>query len=455
MAAQNSKGYARVAIGSPTTGGMGLEVAVPRPRPSFVAVGYMVMLGDAVRGIFFPTLWPLVASYGGTRASQGLIVAAFSMGRMVISPYYGQYSTKHGHKGPLIFAHVLIIIGALLYSQVWSLYSLFAAQIVLGLGCGTLGVTRAYFAESVPREMRTVWLGRVTAMQYAGLTVTSFLGSAMSRAGGALQAKTQDDPAWAWLRISPLTFSAYAVLFGAIVALLILASPSFYDFVPAEKQPAPSEQGPNALARSRSDVRHVRVVTVGLLLNVVTKGIVGCYETLGVQYAMVNLDMTGEATGLVVAVCGVLGVAFLLSFKQLGRLFDDVELVLYGIAVMILSLVLMNRRWTKPLLDDDLDADSYAIWLTAMVAMYGVGYPVGHTAVIGWFSKAMKSRPQGFFLGIFGSAGSLARIVFPIASGFMAKYYNDDTVFTGLAAILTVTLVILVVFRQAFRDAIA
>lgn len=67
----------------------------------------------------------------------------------------------------------------------------------------------------------------------------------------------------------------------------------------------------------------------------------------------------------------------------------------------------------------------------------------------------MKSRPQGFFLGIFGSAGSLARIVFPIASGFMAKYYNDDTVFTGLAAILTVTLVILVVFRQAFRDAIA
>ena len=155
-------------------------------------------------------------------------------------------------------------------------------------------------------------------MQYAGLTVTSFLGSAMSRAGGALQAKTQDDPAWAWLRISPLTFSAYAVLFGAIVALLILASPSFYDFVPAEKQPAPSEQGPNALARSRSDVRHVRVVTVGLLLNVVTKGIVGCYETLGVQYAMVNLDMTGEATGLVVAVCGVLGVAFLLSSTPHG-----------------------------------------------------------------------------------------------------------------------------------------
>ena len=74
------------------------------------------------------------------------------MGRMVISPYYGAYSTKHGSKGVLMFAHGLIVLGALLYTQVWSLYSLFAAQIILGLGCGTLGVTRAYFAESVPRD---------------------------------------------------------------------------------------------------------------------------------------------------------------------------------------------------------------------------------------------------------------------------------------------------------------
>ena len=55
-----------------------LAVAVPRhAKPSFIAVGFMVMLGDAVRGIFFPTLWPLVSSLGGTRSSMGVIVAAF------------------------------------------------------------------------------------------------------------------------------------------------------------------------------------------------------------------------------------------------------------------------------------------------------------------------------------------------------------------------------------------
>ncbi len=46
---------------------------------------------------------------------------------------------------------------------------------------------------------------------------------------------------------------------------------------------------------------------------------------------------------MVVAGCGLLGVVFLLSFKALGRLFDDVELILYGIGVMVLSCLLMIR----------------------------------------------------------------------------------------------------------------
>ena len=90
---------------------------------------------------------------------------------------------------------------------------------------------------------------------------------------------------------------------------------------------------------------------------------------------------------------------------------DDVELILYGIGVMVLSCLLMFRGIWAPLIGND-DVDAYAIWLTAMISMYGIGYPIGHTAVIGWFSKAMKNKPQGFLLGIFGSAGSLARIVF-------------------------------------------
>ena len=106
-------------------------------------------------------------------------------------------------------------MGALAYSQVRNLVQLFLAQVILGLGCGTLGVTRAYVAESVPRESRTIMLGRLTAMQYAGLTMTSFLGSLLSKVGRRLS----DDPSLAVFHFSPFTMAAYAVLGGALVAL--------------------------------------------------------------------------------------------------------------------------------------------------------------------------------------------------------------------------------------------
>ena len=429
-----------------------LDVSLPRhQKPSFLAVGYMVLLGDTVRGIFFPTLWPLVSSFGGTRAAQGVVVAAFSMGRVLVSPSYGAYSTKHGYRRILVFAHCLICLGALLYTRVWNVPSLVCAQLVLGFGCGTLGVTRAYFAESVPRDQRTVWLGRVTAAQYCGLTCTSFLGSLLARTGERLE----KDASLAWLNISPLTCSAYAVLLMALVALGLLQSPNFYDFVPADRSTSSTVAREDGV-QNEDDRAHFRLVVVGLVLNIITKGSIGCYETLGVSYAQANLKMDGPTVGYYVAACGVLGVAFLLSFKQLGRLFDDVELILYGIGVMVLSCLLMVRKFSEDIIgDDDHDVDAFAAWLTAIVGMYGIGYPIGHTAVIGWFSKAMKSRPQGMLMGLFASAGSVARIVFPICSGVASDLWGPDVVFACLAALLGATLVILVVKRRAFREAIA
>ena len=400
-----------------------LEVTLPaRGKPSFIAVGFMVMLGDAGRGVFCPTLWSLGSSFGGTRASQGVVVAAFSMGRVLVSPSYGAYSTKYGYRRVLTFAHGLIVVGALLYTRVWSIASLVCAQLILGLGCGTLGVTRAYFAESVPRDQRTVWLGRVTAAQYCGLTCTSFFGSLLARTGATLE----HDASLAFLRISPLTFAAYAVF----------------------------------------------MVVVGLVLNIITKGAIGCYETLGVSYAQANLHLDGPTVGYYVAACGLGGVVLLLSFKRLGRLFDDVELILYGIGVMVLSCLLMVRRLSQDIVGDD-DRDAFAAWLTAMVCMYGVGptrclkftrqrhrkcihagYPVGHTAVIGWFSKAIKQRPQGLLMGLFASAGSVARIVFPVCSGMAADAWGPDVVFATLTGLLGATLFVLTWWRRAFRAAI-
>ena len=67
---------------------------------------------------------------------------------------------------------------------------LILAQIVMGLGSGTLGVTRAYVAEITPRDKRTAWLSYLTAVQYSGFTVMPVVGAFICRAvkeGGVME----------------------------------------------------------------------------------------------------------------------------------------------------------------------------------------------------------------------------------------------------------------------------
>ena len=138
-------------------------------------------------------------------------------------------------------------------------------------------------------------------------------------------------------------------------------------------------------------------------------------------------------------------------FAPLSKLFDDVELMVGGIAVMVASCALLVGALRPAAWDEA----AKGFWLTAVCSMYAVGYPIGHTAVIGWFSKAMGKRPQGFLMGLFASAGSLARIVLPICSGFLALHYGTDLVFGILAAVLLLTILVICAFATSFRDAIA
>jgi len=57
-------------------------------------------------------------------------------------------------------------------------------------------------------------------------------------------------------------------------------------------------------------------------------------------------------------------------------------------------------------------------------------------------------------MGLFASAGSLARIVFPICTGIMADNLGTDSVFATLAIMLGATLLIMALFAKNFRKAI-
>ena len=146
----------------------------------FFIICSVVLIGDMNRGVLFPIMWPLVQELGGNAVWLGYAVGAFSFGRIIASPTLGKMSIDSGYSKTLVISTTIIIIGSLLFASVYrvgSLYFLVFAQVILGVGSGTLGVTRAYVAEITATRERTTYIALQTAVQYGGFTITRIFGS--------------------------------------------------------------------------------------------------------------------------------------------------------------------------------------------------------------------------------------------------------------------------------------
>lgn len=55
------------------------------------------------------------------------------------------------------------------------------------------------------------------------------------------------------------------------------------------------------------------------------------------------------------------------------------------------------------------------------------------------YPQVLGRRPQGELLGWFASFGSAARMVVPIASGYIIKYFSADALFGSIVVVLLVS----------------
>lgn len=152
--------------------------------PGFFVVCFVILIGDMARGVMFPTLWPLVESLGGTTVTLGFAVAAFSFGRIIVSPIFGSWSITHGYTKTLLLSTFILAMGTLMYAQVQNVGAtqfLIASQTILGVGSGTLGVTRAFVADVTAKRERTTYMAFITAVQYGGFTMTPFFGALFTK----------------------------------------------------------------------------------------------------------------------------------------------------------------------------------------------------------------------------------------------------------------------------------
>lgn len=168
-------------------------------------------------------------------------------------------------------------------------------------------------------------------------------------------------------------------------------------------------------------------LAMGLVLNIVTRGVIGCFEAMGTAVApMYGLSATDA--GFVVSCCGLVGTFELLLFGMIVAKLGDVNLIEIGLVACSLGALCMLFHVLIP-------------FCMAIFGVYTLGYTLGNTAALAMFSKAAGHAPQGFIMGIFGSAGAGARIVFPITAGFVVHYFGSNVLFAGLGIVSALTIV--------------
>ena len=241
----------------------------------------------------------------------------------------GVISDQYRHRAALILSGIILTAGAVLWANVQfigPLGVLYLAQFVLGLGTGSLGVTRSYVAEQVAPAKRTYMLARLSALQYAGFAATPLLGSALVVTGGTIS--------MVWEYALP----GYLVLALALLCLWLLVYQfqdikNMYEHTP--EKPSVHELSVNPLVvaeegefeasmirgkgANEKDVTEFkplenednkrlrnRVFMLMMFLNFTTRGGIAVYETQGSQILLDEYNLPQWQLGLLVSIAGTL-----------------------------------------------------------------------------------------------------------------------------------------------------
>ncbi|CAJ1941594.1 unnamed protein product, partial [Cylindrotheca closterium] len=245
------------------------------------------------------------------------------------------------------------------------------------------------------------------------------------------------------IRINMYTAPAYFMAIIVVFTIYMLSSKHFKDR--DRSQPPTDIKKKSAKRAEMDDYSNQMTIFFGLsiydccilwcmMLNFSTKGSIGCFETLGISIADSLFGMSSTIAGTMVGACGTIGVISLLSMGRLSQFMSDIQLICGGVIVMAMGFLSLT------LIDDDSGDNSSWIYLLSIFMIYSIGYPIGHTVVIGLFSKIVGRRPQGTLLGWFAAAGSLAQLVFPIVAGYVEHYLGFLPLFyilTGILAVFT------------------
>lgn len=366
-------------------------------------------------GIVVPFLAYYAQEFGASGRTVGIILGSYSLMQFIFAPFWGRLSDRIGRRPVLMMSLTGSCAGYLLFAFAGSLTMLLVARVVAGIAAASIGTAQAYVTDSTTPENRARGMGMIGAAFGVGFIFGPPLGGILSEVGRN----------WS---LAP------NVLPGLVAAALSLTAVSLALFVLPESRPEGivprSGRLPHfdpATWRSVAAIPPLRMIFLCLGLIILS---FSAMEPLVTLYASDRFDFDAWQLGRFFGFMGI--IVAVIQGGLIGRItrrVGEARSAFVGAASLATGFLFV------PLIHRE-------EWLYLVALLIALGQGLCYPSLTSLVSRLAPSERVGTYLGLSSSIGSMARVLGPVAAGWLYDWRGAAGGFWGQGVIVAVAAVL-------------
>lgn len=380
---------------------------------------FLVVFVDLVGfGMVIPILPYYAKSFGASATTLGLLMMSYSAMQFIFAPFWGKSSDRIGRRPILLVSILGIGLSMLILGFASSLAWLFAGRILAGFFGANISAASAYIADITPPEGRAKGMGMIGAAFGLGFLFGPALGGILSQWG-----------------------------YGTVA--YVAAGMSFLNFLFALfflKEPSLSTEERKS-RRNRIDKKlWLHILTnpktgfAILLFFLVTTG----FAQLETTFALLLLERFGldaKHAGEILALMAV--VMVFIQGGAIGKLvkrWGEVRLTIAGTALMAIALSAASLSY-------------HLLWFVGALLIQAMGFAITNPSLSSLASRNAEANQQGSTLGLYQSAGSLARVIGPLVAGFLFDHFGSKIPFLSASGLFAFSFMLCLSYGKKMKPA--
>lgn len=370
-----------------------------KPLVVIFAVVFLDLLGF---GIVIPILPYYAKSYGANAATLGWLMTSYSLMQFFFAPLWGRLSDRIGRRPVLLGSMAGSAVAMLVLGWAPSLLWLFVGRILAGIAAANISTATAYITDVTSEEDRARGMGLIGAAFGLGFIFGPAFGGLLSDFGFGV----------------PM-FAAASLAIGNIAfAWFALEEPPR---APGrEASPTVHRFDPLAIRTAFGDTRTRAAVILFFLVTVAFTQM----EVALAFFVAARHGFDAQRTGWLLAMMGVVMVVVQGGLiGRLSRWAGENVLIVAGTLTMALALFLVGS--------------SVHLWpLYVGLALLALGNGLTNPSLSTLASRGASAESRGSTMGVYQSAGSLARVVGPLLAGYTYDHFGIGRPFLVAAGLM-------------------